>query len=99
MGRSTPSNSIGLERHLLRALGRDAIKEYVQPCNEVSLDSCVLVDEPEFNRLGLTDIAIGLASSPPAFVLTADLPLDVHLSAVGVEVENFTHTRQDSWSK
>jgi hypothetical protein len=84
---------------LLRALGRDAIKEYVQPCNEVSLDSCVLVDEPEFNRLGLTDIAIGLASSPPAFVLTADLPLDVHLSAVGVEVENFTHTRQDSWSK
>ncbi len=92
------SNLLGLERHLLRTLGRDAIKEYVQHCKEVSHDACALVDEPEFNRLGLTDVAIRLASSLPAFVLTADLPLYLHLSAVGVEVENFNHIRQGSWS-
>ena len=91
------SNLIGLERHLLRTLGRDALKEYVQHCKELSYDACVLVDEPEFNRLGLTDVAIRLASSLPAFVLTADFPLYLHLSAVGVEVENFNHIRQGSW--
>lgn len=77
------SNLIGLERDLLRTLGRDA---------------CMLVDEPEFTRLGLTDVAIRLASRLPAFVLTADLPLYLHLSNGGVEVENFNHIRQGSWS-
>ena len=92
------SNLIGLERDLLRTLGRDAIKEYVQHCNEISHDACMLVDEPEFTRLGLTDVAISLASRLPAFVLTADLPLYLHLSNGGVEVENFNHIRQGSWS-
>jgi hypothetical protein len=46
------SNLIGLDRNLLRALGRDAIKEYVQHCNQISHDACKLVDEPESNRLG-----------------------------------------------
>ena len=92
------SNLLGIERDLLRTLGRDAIKEYVQHCKEVSHDACMLVDEPEFNRLGLTDVAITLASKLPAFVLTADLPLYLHLSSRGVEVENFNHVRQSSWS-
>ena len=92
------SNLIGLERDSLRTLGRDAIKEYVQHCNEISHDACMLVDEPEFTRLGLTDVAIRLASRLPAFVLTADLPLYLHLSNGGVEVENFNHIRQGSWS-
>ena len=92
------SNLIGLERDLLRTLGRDAIKEYVQHCNEISHDACMLVDEPEFTRLGLTDVAISLASRLPAFELTADLPLYLHLSNEGVEVENFNHIRQGSWS-
>ena len=92
------SNLIGLERNLLRSLGRDAIKEYTQHCNEISHDACMLVDEPEFTRLGITDVAIGLASKLPAFVLTADLPLYLYLSNRGVEVENFDHIRQGSWS-
>ena len=89
---------LGIERDLLRSLGRDAIKDYVQHCKAVSHDACMLVDEPEFNRLGLTGVAITLASKLPAFVLTADLPLYLHLSSRGVEVENFNHIRQSSWS-
>lgn len=54
------SNLLGIEIDLLRTLGRDAIKEYVQHCNEISHDACMLVHEPEFHRLGLTDIAINL---------------------------------------
>ena len=60
-------------------------------------DACMLVDEPEFNRLGLTDVAIRLASRLPAFAVTADLRLYLHLSNGGVEVENFNHIRQGSW--
>jgi hypothetical protein len=45
----------------------------------------------------LTDVAIRLASSLPAFVLTADLPLYLHLANAGVEVVNFNHIRQGSW--
>ena len=63
-----------------------------------SHDACRLVDEPEFNRSGLTDVAIRLASRLPAFAVTADLPLYIHLSNGGVEVENFNHIRQGSWS-
>lgn len=92
------SNLIGLERDLLRSLGRDALKEYVQHCNEITHAACLLVDEPEFNRLGLTDVAIRFASNLPAFVLTADLPLYMHLANEGVEVVNFNHIRQGSWS-
>lgn len=92
------SNLIGLERDLLKTLGREAIKEYVRHCNEISHNACMLVDEPGFNRLGLTDVAIRLASNLPAFVLTADLPLYLYLANEGVEVENFNHIRQGSWS-
>ncbi|MFN9620976.1 MAG: hypothetical protein ACK55X_14830 [Synechococcaceae cyanobacterium] len=92
------SNLIGAERDTLKKLGREAIREYVQHCNEIAHEACVLVDDPEFNRLGLTDIAIRLASDLPAFVLTADHPLCLHLADGGVEVVNFNHIRQGSWS-
>lgn len=92
------SNLIGIERDSLKTLGREAIKEYVQHCNEITHNACTLVDEPQFSRLGLTDIAIRLASGLPVFVLTADLPLYLHLAEEGVEVVNFNHIRQGSWS-
>jgi hypothetical protein len=92
------SNLIGAERESLRCHGREAIREYVQHCNEITHDACMLVDEPEFNRLGLTDVAIRLASNLPAFVLTADFLLYAHLAGEGVEVVNFNHVRQGSWS-
>jgi hypothetical protein len=94
---SEASNLIGLERDLLKTLGRNAIMEYVQHCNEITHNAAILVHEPEFNRLGLTDVAIRLASSLPASVLTADLPLYLHLANAGVEVVNFNHIRQGSW--
>ena len=92
------SNLIGAERDTLKKLGREAIREYVQHCNEIAHEACVLADDPEFNRLGLTNIAIRLASDLPAFVLTADHPLYLHLADGGVEVVNFNHIRQGSWS-
>lgn len=92
------SNLIGIEHDLLKTLGREAIKEYVQHCDEITHHACMLVEEPGFSRLGLTDVAIKIASRLPAFVITADFLLYVHLAEEGVDVVNFNHIRQGSWS-
>lgn len=91
------SNLLGKEREDIRRLGREAMAEFLGKCNEQTDRSVVLVSEPEFNRLGLTDIAIAVASRLPAFVLTADLPLYLYMSSLGLEAENFNHIRQGSW--
>jgi hypothetical protein len=92
------SNLLGLENHITKSAGREAIKEYVQHCTEITHGAQMLVDEPEYHRLGLTDVAIKIASQLPAFVLTADAPLYAHLLREGVEVANFNHVRQWSWT-
>ncbi len=92
------SNLLGKERDDIRELGREAMAEFISKCTEHTDSSAVLVSEPEFNRLGLTDVAIAVASRLPAFVLTADLPLYLHVSSSGLEVENFNHIRQGAWN-
>lgn len=92
------SNLLGKERDDIRRIGREAMAEFLGKCTEHTDSSVVLVSEPEFNRLGLTDMAIAVASKLPAFVLTADLPLYLHVSSSGLEAENFNHIRQGSWS-
>ncbi|MEC4803856.1 MAG: hypothetical protein SAJ12_01110 [Jaaginema sp. PMC 1079.18] len=91
------SNLLGKEREDIRRFGREAMADFLGKCNEQTDRSVVLVSEPEFNRLGLTDIAIAIASRLPAFVLTADLPLYLYVSSLGLEAENFNHIRQGSW--
>jgi hypothetical protein len=91
------SNLLGAEKDPVRIAGREAMKEYVKQCHEQTDPAALLVDEPEYQRLGLTDVAIKVASALPAFVLTADVLLYVHLCNSGVEVVNFNHLRQGYW--
>ncbi len=91
------SNLLGKERDDIRGMGRDAMTEFLSKCDEHTDRSAVLVAEPEFNRLGITDVAIAVASRLPAFVLTADLHLYLHVSNSGLEAENFNHIRHGSW--
>ena len=91
------SNLLGKERDDIKAAGRRAMAEFLQKCDEITEKSILLVDRPEFTRLGLTDVAIALAAELPAFVLTADAPLYVHVSRSGLETANFNHIRQVSW--
>jgi predicted nucleic acid-binding protein len=92
------SNLLGKERDDICRLGREAMAELLSKCTEHTDSSATLVAEPEFDRLGLTDVAIAVASKLPAFVLTADLPLYLHVSSSGLDAENFNHIRQGSWS-
>jgi hypothetical protein len=92
------SNLLGKERDHIRRFGRDAMAEFLCKCTEHTDSSVNLVSDPEFNRLGLTDVAIAVASKLPAFVLTVDLDLYLHVSSSGLEAENFNHIRQGSWN-
>jgi hypothetical protein len=56
------SNLLGKERDDIRRLGREAMAEFLSKCTEHTDSSVILVSEPEFNRLGLTDVAIAVAS-------------------------------------
>jgi hypothetical protein len=89
-------NLISLKHDLPKTLERDTIKVYVRTCNKIAHDAWILVEEPEFNRLGSTVLAIKLASFLPAFVLTLDLPLHLHLAKAGLNPVNFNHIRQGS---
>jgi rRNA-processing protein FCF1 len=92
------SNLLGQESKIIKQAGREAIKEYTQNCEEITHGAYLLVNEPEYHRLGLTDVAIRVASELPAFVLTADAALYIYLAREGVQVANFNHVRQGSWS-
>jgi len=92
------SNLLGKERDDIKRVGREAVVEFLARCNERLDSSAELASKPEFNRLGITDTAIALAANSTVFVLTADLPLYLHCSRSGLNVENFNHVRQGSWS-
>lgn len=91
------SNLLGQEKERIKSVGREAIREYIQHCKEIVCAADLLVDEPEFQRLGLTDVAIKMASRLPVFVLTVDALLYHHLSSEGLDAVNFNHVRQGSW--
>ena len=91
------SNLLGKEREDIKSAGRRAMAEFLQKCDEITEKSIILVDHPEFSRLGLTDVAIAVAAELSAFVLTADAPLYLHVSRSGLETANFNHIRQGSW--
>jgi hypothetical protein len=92
------SNLLGKERDDVKFVGREAMAEFLKKCREINEQSVILVDRPEFMRLGLTDVAIAVAAELPAFVLTADAPLYIHVSRSGLQVANFNHIRQGAWT-
>jgi hypothetical protein len=92
------SNLLGKERDDIKRIGREAVVEFLAKCTERSDSSAGLTSRPEFYRLGITDVAIAVAANATVFVLTADLPLYLHCSSLGLNVANFNHVRQGAWS-
>lgn len=64
---------------------------------EEYVPSAAVTREPEFVRLGLTDVSILLATRERAEVLTDDLPLYLKLARSGVSAVNFNHLRTAAW--
>ncbi len=91
------SNLLGKEREDIRGFGRQAMAEFVAKCQEQSDPSALLIAEPAYLRLGLTDAAVAVAARLPAFVLTADAPLYAHVSSSGAQAANFNHIRLGAW--
>ena len=91
------SNLLGKERDDIQAIGKEAAIEFIAKCRERFDLSTELASIPEFLRLGLTDVAIAVAASSPAFVLTADLQLYRYCLSSGLDAENFNHIRQGAW--
>ena len=91
------SNLLGKDRGSIPQLGREAMAEFLMKCREHVDSSALLVSDPTFYRLGLTDVAISVVSKLPAFVLTVDADLYFHVSKAGLEAENFNPIRQGSW--
>jgi hypothetical protein len=51
-----------------------------------------------FEKLGLTDSAIGLVAQAGCLILTEDFPLAQRLSSMGFDVLNFNHVRYYAWN-
>ena len=77
-------------RKLLRILVDQADESY--DCG------AVLVADPIFERLGLTDAAIATVCSRGILVVTADVTLQLAVQRRGADALNFNHLRQLSWN-
>lgn len=92
------SNLLGQLGDPLRRKVRHALAELLQHLVEEFTPSQELVQDTHFVRLGLTDIAVTRAvKEKEVTVVTADLPLYVHLTQSGVHAINYNHLRSGSW--
>jgi hypothetical protein len=92
------SNLLGKERDDIRSAAREAMAELVTKSREEREPAINVVADSAFLRLGMADAAIAIAASVPAFVLTTDAPLYLHLSSNGAAAANFNHLRESGWS-
>lgn len=83
----------GKERLTIRTL----FKALVERMEESYDTSRVLVADPIFGRLGLTDAAIATVCSRGILVLTADVNLALAIRRRGADVLNFNHVRPLAW--
>jgi hypothetical protein len=84
----------GKERLKIRRL----FKSVVEQMEEYYELSRVLVSDPIFERLGLTDAAIATVCSRGILVLTADVELQLAVQRQGADALNFNHVRPLGWS-
>jgi hypothetical protein len=91
------SNLLGGLREHLRIMAGAYLGESVKSLSEQYVESQEVVAEPDYLRLGLTDVGIALLSREDMLVLTDDLDLYVKLSSDKTEVINFRHLRAGSW--
>jgi hypothetical protein len=83
----------GQELHRIRHLFRDLIggaREW--------LDDSRMAADPCFERLGLADAAIAVASGRGLLVVTDDFDLQLTLAQRGVDALNFNHIRPLGWA-
>ncbi|HYW43852.1 MAG TPA: hypothetical protein VE959_13400 [Bryobacteraceae bacterium] len=76
---------------------RELFKVLVENIEESYDTSRLLVGDPAFKRLGLTDAAIATVCSRGILVLTADLQLHVALQERDIDALNFNHIRPLVW--
>src|ERR1035437_820999 len=76
---------------------RELFKVLVEKGEESYDTSRLLVGDPAFKRLGLTDAAIATVCSRGVLVLTADAELHVALQERGIDALNFNHIRPLGW--
>src|SRR5207249_4757432 len=77
---------------------RRLFKSVVERIQESYDPSQVLVNDPIFKRLGLTDTAIATVCSRGILVLTADVDLALEVQRRGADALNFNHVRQLEWN-
>jgi len=77
---------------------RRLFKSIVEQIQESYDPSQVLVADPIFARLGLTDTAIATVCSRGILVLTAAVDLELAVQRRGADALNFDHTRQLEWN-
>src|ERR1019366_4348523 len=76
---------------------RELFKVLVENIEESYYTSRLLVGDPVFKRLGLTDAAIATVSSRGVLVLTTDVQLHVALQERDIDALNFNHIRPLGW--
>jgi hypothetical protein len=76
---------------------RELFKVLVENIEESYDTSRLLVGDPAFKRLGLTDAAIATVCSRGVLVLTADAQLHVTLQDRDIDALNFNHIRPLGW--
>lgn len=91
------STLLGKEREDIQYLGREALGEFIEKCEEKNYPAIQVIQDPAFLRLGLTDTVIAIASQLSTLVLTADAPLYHHVATSGGVCINFNHLRQGAW--
>jgi len=77
---------------------RQLFKLVVEKLEEFYDRSAMLVSDPTFERLGLTDAAIAAVCSRGILVVTADVDLQLAVQRRGADALNFNHVRQLSWN-
>jgi hypothetical protein len=87
------SNHLGQLRSPARETARGQLKEMIGAWEEHYCASATVMDDVEYRRLGLTDIAICDAALTTRTVFTGDFDLYSLLSRRGALVVNFNHLR------
>ena len=78
---------------------RELFKVLVENIEESYDTSRLIVGDPAFRRLGLTDAAIATVCSRGILVLTGDAQLHAALQARTIDALNFNHIRPLEWQK
>jgi hypothetical protein len=78
---------------------RELFRILVEKIEESYDTSRLLVGDPAFKRLGLTDAAMATVCSRGILVLTADAQLHAALQARAIDALSFNHIRPLEWQK